>query len=108
MGDVKKVNPEIDPSWLALIAGGHNSFQPSTLPMSRAFGWAYFLRSVQEAGQRVPYAHLAERMPAKKVSPDSAVESMGCWQAHIVYPGMMNILDSFRHGTNNVRVRNEI
>ncbi len=105
MGDITTVNPEIDPGWLVLITGGHSGFQPSTLSMSHTFGWAYCLRSDQEAGQRVPNAHLAERMPAKG-SPDSAGESMG-WQAHIVYPGMMNFLDSFRQGTN-VGFDNEI
>jgi len=41
-----------------------------------------------------------------KGSPDSAGESVD-WQARIVYPGMMNFLDSFRQATN-VGFDNEI
>ncbi len=104
MGDITKVNPEIDPGWLALIAGGHNGFQLSTLSMSHIFAWAYRLRSDQKAEQRIPNAHLAKRMLVKS-SPDYAGEIPGWWA--LVYPGMMNFLDSLRQ-TTNVGFDNEI
>jgi len=128
MGDITKVNPEIDLSWLALIAGGHNAFQLlwagvelelftllsqepglSLEQISERLDLQHYpcrvllvgltaLGLLKKQDKGYTNAHLVERMLVKG-SPDYAGEILG-WQAHIVYPGMMNFLDSLRQGTN--------
>lgn len=128
MSDIKEENSEIDLNQLVLIAGGHSAFQLlwagvelelftllSQEPdlnleqISERLGLQYYPCRVLLVGltalglikkQELGYANalLTERMLVKG-SPEYAGEILG-WQAHIVYPGMMDFLDSLRQGTN--------
>jgi hypothetical protein len=129
MGDQMMANPqELEMQRVLLIAGGHSAFQllwagvelsafdhlsrdPGlTLPqVADRIGIAVYpcrillvgltaLGLIRKQGDRYSNAPVAEQMLVKG-KPGYAAAILG-WQAHIVYPGLMDFVESLKQGRN--------